>query len=318
VSRRCVDRTSFRKTLFGGLGVFLVPALLSVSWAENRVGGAFLKMDIGARSSAMGSAFTAVADDADSVRWNPAGLARSCRQLSAMHSEGTADLSYDLLGFILPTSRGAIGVTAIALSQGDLERRDQSGRRDGSFDADDRALIVSLGQPLSPSVSVGLSGKYIVQQIDDVNAVGTAVDAGLQIHSPDSAVSWGLAVRNVGSDMRYLREEYHLPLNGSLGFGYQLLRSLTLTGDVSYEPYAHKTSAGLGTEYWAFQRVALRAGYLTSAARGKGSLEGSSLAEVPGVSFGVGLRLFGSQFDYAVQSESEWGPVHRLSFSFRF
>ena len=40
----------------------------------------FLKIGVGARASAMGEAFTAVANDASALYWNPAGLAHRALQ----------------------------------------------------------------------------------------------------------------------------------------------------------------------------------------------------------------------------------------------
>ena len=58
------------------------------------IGGQFLKIGIGARAVAMGSAFVSVADDATAVYWNPAGIARIQKSvLSINHTTWLADIS---------------------------------------------------------------------------------------------------------------------------------------------------------------------------------------------------------------------------------
>ena len=63
----------------------LVPVLLfsflifpTKLWGAADAGapGSFLNFGTGARSQAMGSAFTALCDDASAIYWNPAGLSR--------------------------------------------------------------------------------------------------------------------------------------------------------------------------------------------------------------------------------------------------
>ena len=53
--------------------------------AATNTGANFLKIGVGARAIGMGSAYTAVANDATAIYWNSAGLSRlSKRELSFM------------------------------------------------------------------------------------------------------------------------------------------------------------------------------------------------------------------------------------------
>jgi hypothetical protein len=57
--------------------------------------GQFLKIEVGARATAMGGAYVAVADDASAVFWNAAGIARiepDKSELSLNHANWPADL----------------------------------------------------------------------------------------------------------------------------------------------------------------------------------------------------------------------------------
>ena len=71
----------------------------------------FLTIGIGARATAMGSAFTAVASDVTALYWNPAGIASfDQNQLTLIHSEWIADLKHDFIGLAVPLgTMGSIG-----------------------------------------------------------------------------------------------------------------------------------------------------------------------------------------------------------------
>jgi long-subunit fatty acid transport protein len=56
-------------------------------------GAAFLKIGVG-RSTAMGDAFVAIADDASASYFNPAGLARVNRQIALNHVDWIADVTH--------------------------------------------------------------------------------------------------------------------------------------------------------------------------------------------------------------------------------
>ena len=86
------------KTLFL---IALSVSTMSAAFADSAGGaGAYLKMGVGARALGMGSAFTAMADDATSAFWNPAGLARLQKgEASFMHANLTMDREYNFFNY---------------------------------------------------------------------------------------------------------------------------------------------------------------------------------------------------------------------------
>jgi len=66
---------------------------------EGTTGAQFLKLGIGARPAALGESFTGVADDINSLYWNPAGLAE-IQQFEASVSGAALyeDIFYGFLG----------------------------------------------------------------------------------------------------------------------------------------------------------------------------------------------------------------------------
>jgi hypothetical protein len=107
-------------------------AVLAVSLAASnayatKYAGEFLKIPVGPRAIAMGGAFTAVADDATSPYWNPAGMIYlPYREVVFQHSERFGSLlNHDFLGAVIPLGgsagrQGAIGVSLIRLATDDI------------------------------------------------------------------------------------------------------------------------------------------------------------------------------------------------------
>src|SRR6185436_19877230 len=108
-----------RKTIAAlSLAGFLIPGLAGADNIFEKVGtfdGQFLKIGVGARAAAMGGAFVGVADDASSLFWNCAGIARieaDKSELSLNHANWPAELSFDQIGYVFHVKKipGAFGV----------------------------------------------------------------------------------------------------------------------------------------------------------------------------------------------------------------
>jgi long-subunit fatty acid transport protein len=105
------------------MGVLLLAGLPALAGAAQEfekvgtIGGQFLKIGIGARATAMGSAFVSVADDASAIYWNPAGVARVSKNVATInHAAWLADTSFTQAAYLLPrrfsgTSRSTRGAS---------------------------------------------------------------------------------------------------------------------------------------------------------------------------------------------------------------
>jgi len=86
--------------------------------------GAFLRMGVGARALGMGSAYVAFADDATSVYWNPAAIARKpCIQMGAMFSRLPLDQRHNFLSVAGPGRFAAWGISWIGFGVTGIEAR---------------------------------------------------------------------------------------------------------------------------------------------------------------------------------------------------
>ena len=87
------------------VGLPAVASLAQASDAKTGTSGAqFLKIGAGARPTAMGDAYTAIADDVNAVYFNPAGLTQlPAAQITAMQTQWFEGLDYAFGAFALPT-----------------------------------------------------------------------------------------------------------------------------------------------------------------------------------------------------------------------
>ena len=289
-------------------------------------GVSFLKLGVGARALGLGSAYTAVANDVTSLHWNPAGLSRlEKNELSATHAELFADMRFDSLGYAHPTSKGAFGIGAVYLNQGELEGRGESREQTGNFTASDMVVTLGWGGQFRQKSGLGASAKVIQSKISGYSSTGLAFDAGFQSSLSaltGSPIQVGFAVQNMGPKMTFLDQSFNLPLTLAAGAGYPVLKNLLLSADMKYQPYDSRTSFSAGAEFSPVSILSLRAGYLTNAVRSVGPVNSNNITEkvsnLSGLGLGMGLKLGLAGVDYSFTPAGELGNTQRISLSMKF
>ncbi|HOX23065.1 MAG TPA: PorV/PorQ family protein, partial [Elusimicrobiales bacterium] len=160
------------------------------SKAAGTTGSDFLNLGIGARPTSMGGAYAAVAEGAEGVYWNPAGLAQVQRfSASFMRASYVADISYNYLGVAQRFGQSTVfGVSALMTNIGDIKKTDENGNWDNSyFSPKDAAYSLSYCYSVvdlsdkDHDVSIGMTGKYISSKIVNT-ATAYAVDIGLMTY----------------------------------------------------------------------------------------------------------------------------------------
>lgn len=303
-------------------GVFLAALALFLqaghASAETASGARFLKIAVGARSVGMGGAYTAVANDATAIYWNPAGLAPlSRKELGLMHSEWLLGTKYDFLGYAHPLSWGTLGLGISRLGAGELQGRGPGRETQGGFSASDAAYALGYGKALGGRANLGLSVKYLTSSIGSDTASTFALDVGITRKLAFAPVSLGASVQNLGPGLKFVDQRDPLPLAVTLGGAYHAWHLLDLALDVKYEPHDKRTSVAIGTEYTVFSVLALRAGYASYTAQ---ALAGSARPNTPLAGFGggFGLKLGSYSADYAITPFGDLGNVQRFSLGVRF
>lgn len=305
-----------KKNILGIIIIVLLGTGHPVFPAAN-TGANFLKIGVGARAIGMGSAYTAVADDATAIYWNPAGLSRlSKRELSFMHSEWLLGTKYDFMGYAHPAPWGVVGLGITRLSVGGLEGRNSAREVTGGFSTADTAYIIGFGRPLSPQSSFGVNFKYLTSQLGSDSASTFALDLGVTHKLDGRPVSLGVSVQNIGPGMKFISQRDPLPLSLAVGGMYQM-SGVGVALDLKYEPYDHKLSVGVGTEYTVFSILSLRTGYASNVAQAVGNQK-SERSFLSGLGGGFGLKMGNYTADYVFTPFGNLGNVQRISLGARF
>ena len=192
--------------------IFLIIILLPCSvfaGSFSKVGTAaaqFLKIGVGARAMGMGGSFTAIANDVSSIYWNPAGIANLDRtSIGFTHTEWFADISHDFLGVVVPiSSSDFIGVQAITLNTAEQEVTTVA-NPDGTgifYDVRDLAIGLSYTRQLTDRFSVGLTAKYVMQNLYNVQASSLTLDIGSYLRTGFHNLTIGMAISNFGGTMQ--------------------------------------------------------------------------------------------------------------------
>lgn len=286
----------------------LCPSALFASGKAGTNGAPFLQIAAGARAAALGGAYTALADDAASLMWNPAGLARVRRaELAATHTQWLQNADHDFLAGAIPTRWGTLGVGAVTLSVPDIPKRlTDTDAADGSFESRDAAYSIGYGRTVGTRWSLGLSAQYIRRALDGTSAAAPAASLGAQWKTPFSFLTLGASLRNIGGDITFNEEGDPLPMTTSVGAAARFLKDRLALALDARSVRDQDPSFGLGMEYaprlFKDGTGALRAGYDSAAGTAGGT----------GLTLGAGLGFSRWGLDVS------WAPYGALGDSLRY
>ncbi|MBI5202532.1 MAG: PorV/PorQ family protein [Elusimicrobia bacterium] len=302
-------------------------ACASPAWAgksdAGTTGAQFLKIAPGARPAAMGEAFSAVADDAHAVYYDPAGLARLSRpEATGMHDSHFQGIRYEFAAFALPladrkdpfvkpTSRGALAFAIYNLSISGLERRgvNETDAPTDTFGASDFAYSLGYGIGLSSRASVGAAFKLIDQNLDNAKGSAAALDLGGLWTGNKLRLAAG--ARNLGSSVKFRGSSDPLPRTLYAGAAWAFDERRLVSLDVR-APRDGALELSGGAEYCRpFDSVTgcLRGGLNTA------TMEAAGLG---GLSLGGGVGMGTLRFDLAWVPYGDLGSTFRYSLRVRF
>jgi hypothetical protein len=227
-------------------------------------GAAFLKIGMGGRALSMGGAFVAVADEAGAGYWNPAGLdlVRHTK-MEASYSRLSLDRHYDTGAFSQPLGRyGSLGLGWMRFGVDQIElRTGDTSAPDGYGKDDENAYLISYSKSFLGFLGVGITGKYITQNLLGKHATATGADLGLLLKMTNGW-SVGLVTQNIDADLVWPGgHKDPLPRVTKLGIAYQTFGGKLLVTCDRVSSNQERTEIRFGTEGKASRTWSLRGGY---------------------------------------------------------
>jgi len=190
-------------------------------FAQGGRAGAFLRMGVGARAKAMGSAFAALATGLEASYYNPAGLPfLEHKTFMASYRSLSLDRQFTFIGFGLPirpkiegsdgkTFNGGLALTWIRASVGDIDGRDTNGRHVDNLSNSENAFTLSFALNPTPKLALGLSAKVVWNRFPDIgingatiSASGVGFDFGI-LFKPVNRLTLAAVVKEINSKYRW-------------------------------------------------------------------------------------------------------------------
>jgi hypothetical protein len=349
------------KNLFIAVALTAVLALAGTCWARpdysnvGRSGLTFLKIGVGSRAIGMSGAYTAVANDVSAIYWNPAGVAK-IKKVEAIfcHTNWIYDVNHEFVGVVIPGGlMGNFGISASIVTMGDFERTtiddittngvsEDDGKGLTPFSSNDISLGLTYAVNMTDKFSVGVTGKYVREKIDNETAGGMAFDVGTYYLTGYKTLRIGMAILNYGPDIAFsgkdlqadikdnswpanftgnsweiITTSFSLPMQFKIGAAYDFLfgknNILTTSGELIH-PSDGSEKVALGAEYMlkrSLVNFSLRGGYILD----PDWYETKSAMD--NVSAGAGLtRKIGSStisVDYSFTNKGYLSNMHRIS-----
>jgi hypothetical protein len=306
----------------------------------------FLGISVAPRATAMGSAFTAVANDVTALYYNPGALARAGEsQVLFSHTNWLVDTHFNWLGLVINLDGvNAIGFSLTQLDYGEEEVTTVT-QPEGTgemWSAMDFAAALTYCRNLTDRFSIGGSFKYIQQKIWNESASAFALDIGLLFITQFNDMRLGMSISNFGSDMqmdgrdlfrqidldpnnlgnnetivsKLKTESWPLPLLFRVGVAMDILRignaRFTMASDAC-RPSDNKETVNIGGELAYNEMVFIRGGY-------KNLFRDDS---EEGLTLGVGVRYtfmnsVTGTFDYTYATFGLFEDIQMMSLGISF
>ncbi len=181
-----------------------------------------------ARTEALGGyAITVKDDDATLGQENPALLNRTMHgMVNLNYINYFADANFGYASYTKHYSNiGTFNASILYADYGTFEYADVNGVRNGSkFHANDIALSIGYGRPLSEKWSVGGQMRMLGSFYEAYNAFGVSLDLGANYYDTTKGVGFSVLAKNMGTEFNGYTDNSKapLPLNVMVGVSKKL------------------------------------------------------------------------------------------------
>lgn len=320
------------------LSVFLVSITLVPLYGQEmkklgQCGFTFLSVEVGARATGMGEAFTVVGTGSDAIFYNPAGLAdmNSAKiDLVASRTEWIAGTALNALGLAYNMGTlGKVGFSLIATDYGEIygtsvDPESETGYAEDGLLTDVGAYItgISYARKLTDKFQIGGNVRYAYEHLSSspidtvltvVNEISTiSYDMGTIFYPGFKSSRLGMSVRNFSTEIKYYNDGFQLPLTFNVAVGMDILDLFGENPDnsmlVDFEvvhPRDYSRRLHLGVEYSYKELLMLRVGYKIN-------------YDIENITAGVGLNLKGFKLNYSYGKLKDFDMVNRASIGVAF
>jgi hypothetical protein len=294
------------------LSIFLLVGPVAGLWAKGAgtSGAIILDQPGGARASGMGLAYTAVGGEIGVLNYNPAGLiSLSRREVSFSYQRGLANDTFMSLLYGQPSPLGVFGGGFSYYTVGDIELMDLEGNEWTVKAEQDFVIVLGFAREFLENLPMGINLKIISSKLVEVeNATAFAVDLGGLYYPAFKGLNIGLAIRNLGTNFKYIDGEDPLPLTISLGSAYQRSfgkQKILLSIDFPYQVYEQLVTPAIGFEFDWREMIQGRIGYRFN-------------IDDTGLTLGMGITYRNYLINYALSLADKLESAHRINLGVRF
>jgi len=282
--------------------VITVPVLLH---AEKTFGlpNDYLQYGAGARSLAMGSAFTGVADDGSASYWNPAALA-FLDEYQLLTMPYRMDTHYNYASIAMPFGPwGAVSVGDVMLVSGEFQERNDLNQVLGNDKSVMKnAVGVSYAYPFLRYFSAGVRVKFLQERVFSTAGDAFGLDGSLY-SKPFYGISCGVAVNNINRPKITLIESPDVyGRHTRFGMAYHGKKDLFIVAVDANKLEEQSAYYTTGLEINPVEILSVRAGF-------------NQQSEMTA---GIGINMWPFTFDYAYSSHEELGVFNKLSVTLKW
>ena len=268
-----------------------------------------LRFNPAPRASGLSGAFSGLADDENSIFFNPAGLANVGSGTVALnHTQWFEDIKIDNFLFAYKISNEfGIAASFEYMWMPSIQGRDADGNLTSSFDVSSYVAHIASSYKFPKGFSIGIGIKYFQDKLSEFSTSGFGFDFGLLWKTALKGLSVGLAAQNMGGQVTYDIEKQDIPMVYRGGISYKLQPVELLFSLDAIKSLDRDLDIALGSEYVIADQFVLRIGNVFN----KNSLFTPS--------FGAGFIIKDQyELNYTFANYSDIGSVHRAGFTFRF
>jgi len=173
----------------------------------------WLKLETGTRAIGMGGAYVAMGRGIAGVPYNPASIAFVEKQEGFFsQTRYVADITYNVLGYARSMNEDNntdfVGIHIFTLDSGPMDVTNEW-YPDGTgetFKFTGLCISATYARRLTDRLRIGVTGKYIREQIYTTNMQTFAVDIGSNFNTGIYGFVFGMSISNLGPEVKYQGE----------------------------------------------------------------------------------------------------------------